>query len=132
MQAQTFLCNATYCDFVVWSTKDLVVVRIKPDTQFIKDTIKTITQFFIQVILPELVGKWYTKPSISSSEASSATQSNPDDSSVKWCYCQGEEEGTMIYCEGESCLIKWFHVSCMGIKRIPKNKWYCPDCRKKK
>ena len=43
----------------------------------------------------------YAKPSISSPEASSATEINPNESSVRWCYCQGEEEGTMIYCEGE-------------------------------
>ena len=132
VQAQILLCKAGYCDFVVWSTKDLVVVRIKPDKTFFEDEVKKVTEFFIHGIMPELIGKWYSTPS--SSDVSSLSQessSKSDDSNEQWCYCRGEDEGEMIFCDGESCLIKWFHVSCLKLSKIPKNDWYCPDCRKK-
>ena len=36
----------------------------------------------------------------------------------------GEDEGEMILCEDELCLIKWFHTSCLRISTIPKGNWY--------
>lgn len=81
--------------------------------------------------MPELVGKWYSKipssPKVSAAVSSEKSSSAPE---YRWCYCKGDDVGEMIFCEGESCLIKWFHASCLKISRIPKGKWYCPDCRK--
>ena len=85
---------------------------------------------FIKIgVLPELIGKYYSKDPI---------VNNPDQESISkiaenelWCYCQqpeGDEE--MIACDDNTCRIQWFHVSCLRIKKIPKGKWFCPDCRK--
>ena len=49
----------------------------------------------------------------------SATAKKPDD---------GLEE--MIGCDNVECSIEWFHMKCLKLKRVPKGKWYCPDCRK--
>ncbi len=43
-----------------------------------------------------------------------------------------KEEGEMIACEDDSCPIEWFHTSCLKLSNIPRGKWFCPDCRKKK
>lgn len=48
-----------------------------------------------------------------------------------WCLCKGDENGRMIACDNQDCSIEWFHYSCVGIKRRPKGKWYCPDCNAK-
>lgn len=45
-----------------------------------------------------------------------------------WCFCKGVESGRMIACDNEGCSIEWFHYTCVGIKRKPKGKWYCPEC----
>ena len=108
--------------------------------------------------MPELIGKWHYRmpsfPSIYTSEESilnphpplqnlrakdqvlnsclKSLQARESDPLNRWCYCNGDDEGEMIFCEDESCLIKWFHTSCLRISRIPKGKWYCPDYRKKK
>ena len=29
-----------------------------------------------------------------------------------WCYCKGQDEGEMIFCESDA-----------------KGRWYCPECR---
>ena len=87
-------------------------------------------------ILPELLGKWHTKPT--RIMQNSILPSNPSEMSAdtsgcdeqKFCYCGGPEQGTMIACEHEDCPIEWFHMDCLLITTAPKGKWYCPDCSK--
>ena len=83
---------------------------------------------FIKIgVLPELIGKYYSKDPI---------VNNPDQENISeiaenelWCYCQqpeGDEE--MIACDDNT---SHSVVSCiLRIKKIPKSKWFCPDCRK--
>ena len=47
-----------------------------------------------------------------------------------YCYCNGPDEGKMIGCDNDKCVIQWFHLDCLKITSIPKGKWFCPDCRK--
>ena len=61
VQAQIKLTNACYCDFVVWSPDELAILRIEPDDYYIAQAFDNATAFFKYGILPELVGKWYTK-----------------------------------------------------------------------
>ena len=68
-------------------------------------------------MFPELVGKWYTKTPLFSSDAPTAatppnstktcTTDDPleENSCEKWCYCQAEEWGTMIGSDNEGCAI---------------------------
>ena len=50
-----------------------------------------------------------------------------------WCMCKMDgTEDDLIMCEDSSCKIIWFHFKCMRIKKIPKGKWFCPECRKKR
>ena len=47
-----------------------------------------------------------------------------------WCYCRLDESvDDMIQCDNASCPIIWFHLACLEIEKIPKGKWYCPECR---
>lgn len=104
-------------------------------------------------VLPELIGKWYSKEPIMpvvnvdefespttdidtstttstvSATHADATSSTESGGSII-CYCQKPESGDMIGCDFPNCSIEWFHQSCLRIKAIPKGKWYCPDCRK--
>ena len=111
--------------------------RIKRNDAFLMETIDKATKFFKYGILPELVGKWYTRspqimdPSLSQA-CTSASPGKETDTPETWCYCNTEESGTMIFCDNERCPIKWFHVNCLKITNIPKKKWFCPDCRKEK
>ena len=136
-QLQMQMCAVYFCDFVIWKSDELVINRIKRNDAFLMETIDKATKFFKYGILPELVGKWYTRsPQImdpSSSQAStSASPGKETDTPETWSYCNTEESGTMIFCDNEKCPIKWFHVNCLKITNIPKKKWFCPDCRKEK
>ena len=158
VQMQMKLCNVEYCDFVVWNKDVWINQRISLDSDFIDSAICRTHSFIKLGILPELVGKWYTKPPRSEPPADqtvvsneleveenqqvtnsqqSATDSqfmnsNEVEHREKWCYCKkGESEGCMIGCDSDNCSIQWFHLSCLGLTlhQVPKGKWYCPECR---
>lgn len=60
VQAQIFITKRDYCDFVVWTLKDMTVERIFPDRTFWDKAVEKATLFFNVGILPELVAKHYT------------------------------------------------------------------------
>ena len=91
---------------------------------------KKSTEFFKYAILPELLGKCYTKlPSTTDSVV--VEQEEETSAQEVWYYCQKEEYGEMIQCEIGHCEIDWFHSDCLKISCIPKGKLLCPDCWKK-
>lgn len=45
-----------------------------------------------------------------------------------YCYCQQVSFGEMIGCDGEGCSGEWFHLPCVDVDIVPKDKWYCRDC----
>ena len=51
-------------------------------------------------------------------------------SDVIICYCKGPEKGAMIVCDNVDCSIEWCNLDCLKIESAPKEKWYCPNCRK--
>ena len=73
VQMQMKFCNVKYCDFVVWNKDVWLNQRIELDTDFIDNVICRTESFIRLGILPELVGKWYTKPG-----KPSHTEQSPD------------------------------------------------------
>ena len=229
IQTQLFVSNVEYCDFCVCTfveddeSKGLHIERIYKNETFWSDCISKAEQFFKTCLLPEILGKYYTRPnsiltqvtdnaqpsindidtqklstSSVNSEASNAddasgsssksasnagdisgskytssagdisgssskSTSNADDISGSgsrstsdassnsstvdqklsasissndpdddeeptYCYCNGPDKGKMIACDNPACPLEWFHVRCLGIRYIPKGKWYCPEC----
>ena len=141
VQAQLKLCGVRYCDFVVWREGEIFMQRIYLDEPFISIIFDKAAQFIKLAILPELLGKWYTSDPLIQLEnqvpeeltmtSLDGDKSGHENKTDKWCYCQGEEFGEMIACDNSQCCIQWFHTQCLHISRIPKGKWYCPDCQKK-
>ena len=35
----------------------------------------------------------------------------------------------MIACDHRDCKWEWFHYSCVGVKKAPKGRWFCKDCK---
>ena len=67
VQAQMKFCNALYCDFVMWSENEMIIERILPDDAFMEHATEKATEFFKHAILPELLGKYYSRARASSS-----------------------------------------------------------------
>lgn len=97
---------------------------------------------FKTAILPELVGKFYSRlpgtaiPTAPLNVACNSAKSCENDmdspsNELTWCYCDQVESGKMVFCDNENCHIKWFHFICLKMTCKPKSKlWYCPECRK--
>lgn len=79
---QMKFCNAEYCDFVVWSKKSWINERIYANSDFINNAIAKTVDFIKLGILPELVGRWYTKQSLQSDEPSFIRSSSTQSSST--------------------------------------------------
>jgi hypothetical protein len=139
---QLALCKLSYCDFIVWTSKDYVVERISADKHFLESKQDVLKYFFVYGMMPEIVGKWYTRKPIADLEgvvsqpleaASEADASSPDeeeDYTKLWCYCNQPSFGNMVKCDNDKCTIEWFHFDCLCMRCPPKGKWYCPSCRK--
>lgn len=105
-----------YCDFVVWSpSNELFVERVQFDAEFWHFHSEKSAQFHKKVIMPELLGKYFTQNS---------------EKTLTYCICKSTEDNLpMICCDNENCKIKWYHFKCINLKEIPKNLWLCSNCR---
>ncbi|CAC5424274.1 unnamed protein product [Mytilus coruscus] len=123
--------------FVVWTEKDLHLNKLFFNTELWKEICDKSKHLFITAILPELIGKFYSrlpnrqplKPVVNNNLCEKESKSKDNEEKL-WCFCAQVESGKMIYCDNEECPIQWFHYTCLGISCAPRGKWYCPDCRK--
>ena len=66
-----YVCDVTYCDFVVCmfgASFDIYIEHVYQDKDLWEDCLKTAKNFFTSCLLPELLGHFYTRPTIESSE----------------------------------------------------------------
>lgn len=155
-QAQMFLCKVDYCDFCVCtfppgSDPQIHIERLSPDPDLWTSCLDASSRFFRDCLLPELLGRRYTRGSTSRGTASQSEQpinEQANDSTVQaakqdasssatsetrrlYCYCQQPEDThEMIGCDNPNCSFEWFHTKCLKLKCIPEGSWYCPDCCK--
>ena len=59
---QMRFADPQYCDFIVWKEGELFIQRTLPDTAFIDEAITKAKVFVKTCILPELAGRYYTRP----------------------------------------------------------------------
>ena len=137
VQCQLFSSKKIYCDFIVWTEKDVHIERIYPNEEFWLRNVENVKHFFITSILPELMGKFYSHTSHSvqhgvepqepcqsgtSSLLAEDTIMNTanDDVLQTYCYCNGPEEGEMVGCDNSNCVYRWFHLKCLKLNALPK------------
>ena len=63
--------------------------------------------------------------------AGNTQNTGSDNECATYCYCSGRDDGTkMICCDNANCASgQWFHYRCVNIKRAPRGKWFCKECR---
>lgn len=129
------VCRLDFCDLVVWSEADgILTEHVLKDEMFFQ--IIGDLELFVYGLLPEIVGKWYTRsPAANSNKLVLVPQVNDDydddeDYEKLWCYCNQPSYGETILCDNTSCPIQWFHCDCLRIRKVPKGSWRCPSCRK--
>lgn len=125
VQTQIAVCRVKYCDFVLWTPTSLHIERVLEDAVFFNEILPKATHFFTHVVLPELFAEFFSKKGKAIAESGGST--------AAFCYCRGPEIGKMLACDGENCPYRWFHYTCIGIKRAPRQKtWFCSDCSTEK
>ena len=130
VQTQLFVSGAEFADFVVCTFPNniptLSVERISLDEEFVDACIEQASQIFKVAILPELLGRWYSRSLVI------PVKMNSENSGYDYCYCKEELGGEMICCDNSDCKSgQWFHLSCLNLKTSPHvKKWYCPTCRR--
>jgi len=125
VQCQLFVSGLDYCDFIIWTPQGLYVERILPDVEFWVVAVAKATTFFNKCVLPEIVGKFYTRPSL----PSSLTTPSVDDDDAEWCTCQRYIEGSVLVgCDNSDCKVKWYHLQCLRLTSPPEGAWLYNDC----
>ncbi|XP_068743620.1 uncharacterized protein [Montipora capricornis] len=127
-QQQLFTVERKYCDFVVCAFDECGATkffhqRILPDEQHWNSVLPKLTKFWRTCILPEVLGKWYTRKHFM---AQVQTDKQPEPGGI--CYCRKNTTEKGVLCCNSKCPIVSFHLSCLKIDSIPKT-WYCPHCR---
>ena len=113
--------------FFVYGEPNSVCELIHKDNDFIMEKVPTATKFFVLAVLPELIGRWYSKSHVSIPQIQSKK-----DSAENVCTCQSIIDSEIITCSDKLCVVKKYHISCLGIEHVSKKKWFCPYCSRKK
>eukprot|EP00299_Pterocystis_sp_00344_P009357 c3915_g1_i1.p1 GENE.c3915_g1_i1~~c3915_g1_i1.p1 ORF type:complete len:166 (+),score=33.24 c3915_g1_i1:217-714(+) len=51
-----------------------------------------------------------------------------DPNEPTYCICHRVSFGEMVACDNPECKVEWFHFECVGLKKQPKGRWFCPEC----
>ena len=137
IQMSLFVTDRQYCDLFVWCPNASHLERITKDNELWTEMSKKASDFHVKCVMPELLGHYFTQkqvlkpvPAASVVSQSSGLDNSTDSDNVKYCICAGTDDGRkMIMCESENCSKMWFHMACLKLKRVPKGKWLCKDCR---
>ena len=124
VQAQMHVAAVSYCDLVVWTPQEFFLQRIQYDPVFFHNAYLKVVELIKTGVLPELLGKWYTAPRHTPTDA--ATTEHPPELG---CYCGKPGDTNDITCTSGQCMRKYFHRSCLKLIRVPKT-WKCVECRK--
>ena len=86
------MCNVDYSDFVVWTKEGIHQERVAPHNDLWEDICERFTTFFKRAVLPEIVGKYFSRlhPSTSSAvvETSTSRSTSANNSVELLCVCQ--------------------------------------------
>ena len=127
VQLQLAVTQCNFCDFVVWLKDSIHIERIHYDSAFFLSHLPRVTDFFKKCVLPELLSKWFTLGHGGKSKEVTAITASPQLA----CFCQEPIVDGMVKCNAEHCVLKYYHVKCLGLKHMPNPKTYmCPSCRK--
>ena len=124
VQLQMYVRDLRDCDFVVWTPKFLIVVETERDDTFISDMLIKLCTFYEKCVAPEIL--------TCRLENESQQVNVLPGSDVLLCKCKQVWDGKqpVITCHEPLCTIKWYHMSCLNLKRRRSGAWYCPLCRK--
>lgn len=125
VQAQIHVADVSYSDFVVWSCNEPPhIERILPDTALFDCSFEKITKFIKNCILPEMIGKIFTAPRVTTLPP----VIRPASKGIG-CYCGEPDDEAMLVCKSGRCTRLSFHKKCLKLDKVAKT-WKCMDCNR--
>lgn len=116
MQVQMNVTRRQFGFLVLYSTVDLKYVKVMYNPFFFDKLLFQARNFFVYVILPELVTKYYTRK-FKAIDVDDLPQCDDDNQMYLPCFCQTVDENQQtLRCSNEDCLVKYFHIACILIK----------------
>lgn len=100
------------------------------DKHFTQAGIKQSENFFLSHVLPDILTGKLELSLTDTLGNQNADELNEDTDLELFYLCNQPEYGKMIACDNEDCDIVWFHYPCVNVKRKPRGKWFCPDCKR--
>ena len=115
VQNEINIVDVKHRDFVVWTPKDFLVIRIEKDQEFINAMIEKCDSFWKEVIFPELMTR-----SIENSTKSIESVPGPSNIEKTYCFCKTTDVNReTVVCD--KCN-QWFHPKCLKLKKLPATK----------
>ena len=116
------------CYFFVYSREASLCQTILFDEVFLAEKVPVAKNFFVYAILPELLGRWYSRTHVAPPKIKENVVDNQNT-----CTCRNQNiVSDTANCDDKSCVIKTYYLSCHGLEVQPKGKWFCPYCARKK
>jgi hypothetical protein len=129
IQTQMFVSGVKIGFFVVYSTVDLIVVPVLFDQSVVDAIVSKCKLFTINVTLPELIGKHFTKSHLAVTEKENVHHPTTN---FPTCFCgKNIADAQIVKCWNVTCRAKEFPLECLiakGKKRFPPN-WCCDVCK---
>jgi hypothetical protein len=120
VQMQMCISRVKFCDFIVYTSKDMIINIIPYDQEYAAAVIAKCKNFFMKCVLPELLTRKISR---------SLTDCTNNEEEIIYCICREPAYGRMVQCSNEDCPHVWFHFQCMNIRRKPRGRWCCPACK---
>ena len=115
VQQRLFSTELPFCDFIVCGFNDkcgsFINERIMQDKEHWENNVPKLSQFWRYCVLPEILGRWYTRKSNLLKQSTSPKAV---------CFCGMDTDKSLEKCSNPSCQISLFHPSCLKISQVPK------------
>ena len=123
VQLQMNVYNIENLYFPIWTSNFFYYTALKYSHDF-ENSLTTLVNFHKRHIANELVTRKLELAIEEEMPVASTSQII--------CVCKQPEgnDDNVIGCDNPSCEYKWFHFSCIKMKRPPKGEWYCKFCKK--
>ena len=108
------------CAFDSSHRATIVKEGIYPDHGHWKVVFPKLTTFWRTCVLPEILGRWYSRRCEISAEIPQAR--------AGICFCRMPSDGSTVKCGNIHCPFVEFHPPCLANSTPLPRLWYCPHC----
>lgn len=112
IQFQMYVCQLTFCDFVVFTLKGISIHTVAYNPKFVNELVQKCSEFAFNRVVPEIL----------------CHKLSSQESETNICVCKRPSFGKIVSCSKPDCEIKMYHLSCANLQRKPRGPWTCLKC----